>query len=112
MLYRIDSSKNIVVFRPSGKLDIGNAKELEDMLDKLRELNPQCNFIIDLSTVEYCSSSALRVIVTTYRKLTEVQQCLVLLNPSSICAKILEVTKLGDVIDIYDNELDAINSLY
>jgi anti-sigma B factor antagonist len=100
----------ILIFRPEGKLDISNAIELEEILDKLRKINPKCNFIIDLKEVEYLSSSALRVIVTEYRKLTEVKLSLVLLNPTSMCAKILEVTKLNDVVDVFDSEKEAIDS--
>jgi len=101
---------SIVILRPEGKLDLSNAAEFESLLDTSRKLNPTCNFILDLTGVEYLSSSALRVIVTAYRKLTEVKLSLVLLNPTSMCAKILEVTKLNDVIDVFDSEKEAINS--
>jgi anti-sigma B factor antagonist len=101
---------SIVILRLEGRLDISNVAEFESLLDTSRKLSPTCNFILDLAGVEYLSSSALRVIVAAYRKLTEVKLSLVLLNPTSMCAKILEVTKLDDVIDIFDSEKEAINS--
>jgi anti-anti-sigma factor len=111
MKFTTDIIKNsIVILRLEGKLDLSNATEFEMLLDKLKKLHPACNFVLDLSGVEYLSSSALRVIVTAYRKLTEVKLSLVLLNPTSMCAKILEVTKLNDVIDVFDSERAAVNS--
>jgi len=111
MVYRVDTSRNIIVFRPSGRIDISNAQEFESILDKLMVLNPKHSFIIDLEKIEYFSSSALRVIITTYRKLHEASLGMILLRPTGICMKILEITKLDEVIEIYDSEMDAINAL-
>lgn len=112
MKFTNDVIKNsIVILRPECRLDIANATEFESLLNTLRRVHPTCNFILDLSGVEYLSSSALRVIVTTYRKLTEVKLNLVLLNPTSMCTKILEVTKLNDIIDVHTSEKEAVDSL-
>lgn len=111
MKFTTDIVKNsLVILRLEGKLDLSNATEFEKLLDTSRKLKPTCNFILDLTGVEYLSSSALRVIVTAYRKLTEVKLSLVLLNPTSMCAKILEVTKLNEVVNVFDSEREAIDS--
>lgn len=111
MKFTNDIIKNsIVILRPEGRLDITNATELESLLDTLRKLYPTHNFIIDLKEVDYLSSSALRVIVTTHRKLTEIEFSLVLLNPTSMCSRIFEVTKINDFIDIFYFEKEAIDS--
>ena len=111
MKFTNDIIKNsIVILRPEGKLDITNAAEFESLLDTLRKLYPAHNFIIDLTKVDYLSSSALRIIVTAYRKLTEIEFSLVLLNPTRMCARIFEVTKINDFIDIFYFEKEAIDS--
>jgi len=110
MKFTNDIIKNsIVILRPEGRLDITNATEFESLLDTLRKLYPTHNFIIDLKEVDYLSSSALRVIVTTHRKLTEASLSLVLLNPTSMCSRILEVTELDDFLGVYTSEKEAID---
>ena len=100
----------IVILRPTGFIDLTAAVLFEKTLDALRESYSKHHFIIDLGRVEYLSSSALRVIITTCRKLEDKNFNLVLLNPTSYCSKIMKVIKFDDIVDVYTSEEDAINS--
>ena len=101
----------IVIFRPEARLDLSNSDEFESIMNKLRETYPACNFIVDLSGVEYMSSTGMRVIISAFRKLKEIGLHLVILKPHGICAKLIDVVKLDKLIDVFDSEEEAIRQL-
>jgi anti-sigma B factor antagonist len=64
-------------------------------------------FVLDLSPLQYFSSSALGKLVTLTRKARAADARLVLCNLTPTVEKILQVTRLGEVLVSYDNENEA-----
>ncbi|RME89222.1 MAG: anti-sigma factor antagonist [Candidatus Hydrogenedentota bacterium] len=102
---------NDLVINISGRLDVHFSAEVESELERLMEKYPNANFILNLAEVEYMSSSGLRVLVATMRKLKERGKELKLCQLNQAVMKVFEVVELMDMFDIYDNETDALNSL-
>lgn len=86
------------------------ASEIESELMKLIEQNPNKDFILNLSDVEYMSSSGLRVFVSIMRYLKERNRNLKLSNLSLAVKRVFEVVELMDMFDIYNDESDALAS--
>src|SRR4051794_10814562 len=60
--------------------------------------------VLDLSTVEYFASAALGKLVTLNRKAHAADARLVLCRPTPTVQRILQLTRLNDVLLTYDSE--------
>lgn len=102
--------KNIVV-NLEGRMDVHLSAEIENQLNELILEEKEANIVLDLSGVDYMSSSGLRIFVATMRQLKESNRRLVLcsLNPS--VRKVFEVVELMDMFDITDTADEALKTL-
>lgn len=87
-----------------GKLDTNSAPELEDYINKnfLQVPVPIChNIIIDLSEVNYISSSGVRVIIATYKGcLAKADKGfnLYIKKPSDFCKQVFETIGIAQYL--------------
>lgn len=90
----IEESK--ATFGVTGKLTVQTAPDLEAAIDSI----PQdvCDFIIDLSEVDYVSSAGLRVFVAADKMALRRGGSLVLRHPREDVTEVLEMTGLADVL--------------
>jgi anti-sigma B factor antagonist len=102
---------NIVVAYLSGRLDVHLSAEIEAEINKIIQDEPDAHLILNLTNVEYTSSSGLRIFVSTLRILREQRRMLALCNMSNAVKKIFEVVELTDMFDIYETEEEALKSL-
>ena len=82
----------------------------------LEALNDQINegyykAIIDISEVRYMNSSGIGVLITVLTRLRNKGGEVVLLNPSEQVKKLLVITKLNNIFNIYDNVDEAVSHL-
>jgi anti-sigma B factor antagonist len=93
----IDTKRGgIQLVRIEGRLDANFSLQLEDEVDKLLERNTK-SIILDLSDVNYLSSSGLRVLLSINKE-TEVAGGLVLVNPREVVKKVIAVAELDDFL--------------
>ena len=103
------SRHNTPILRVNGKI-IGNT------VDALRhEMRTQIeqsggHLILDLTNVPLLDSSALGAIIATLQALKKSDGRLVLLNPQQAVQNVLMVTRLDTILEIYQDEADAVNA--
>lgn len=102
-------NKCIVVYFES-PLDISTSPEAERSLEKLMTRYDGYSFILNLSKVAYINSAGLGVIILTAKKLEKKGKSLKVSNLNYLVKKVISILDAHDVIDIYDDEEDAINS--
>ncbi len=101
---------NVTIIYLEGRLDIHHSSDIEDGINDLLKNNPEHHMLLNLSDVEYMSSSGLRIFVSTMRILKESKKLLKLCNMNSAVKKIFEVVELMDMFDIYNSEEEALQS--
>ena len=99
---------NVIVVYLQGRLDVHLSADIEKEINKLIKDEPNAHFLLNLSGVEYMSSSGLRIFVSTMRILKESNRKLKLCNMNSAVKKIFEVVELMDMFEIYESEAEAL----
>ncbi|MCS7204854.1 MAG: STAS domain-containing protein [Leptospiraceae bacterium] len=108
MNFETSEKNNHIIVALHGRIDVHMATELEAYLNDLIEKHPTKNLVLNLSDVEYMSSSGLRVFVSVMRQLKEKNRQLKLTNLSLPVKRVFEVVELMDMFHIYEDEADAI----
>ncbi|MCW3171037.1 STAS domain-containing protein [Shewanella subflava] len=67
--------------------------------------------VIDMSNLEYIDSSGLSVLISARKQAMSYQGNIVLLNPKSSVRALIELTRLHHIMDIYESEEHALESL-
>ena len=101
---------NVIVVYLQGHLDVHLSADIEKEINNLIKEQPNTHLLLNLSGVEYMSSSGLRIFVSTMRILKESNRKLKLCNMNSAVKKIFEVVELMDMFEIYESEEEAIAS--
>jgi len=103
-------NNTIMILQPVGRLDINQARDFEVATNALLK-GRKFNVIVDMSDVEYISSSYIRVLLSlkkyVYNDDGEFRAC----NPNAFCRKIIELVQLDKLVEIYPTVQDAIASL-
>jgi anti-anti-sigma factor len=104
-----------VVLSLAGEIDIQSAPELVARFEELeaqrtQEAQEALHLVVDLSAVDFLDSSALGALVAAHRSLTESGGSLCLACPRPHISKIFRITRVSDVIAMYDSVDDAIAS--
>lgn len=102
---------NCIVVYFESPLDISTSPEAERSLEKLMKQYDKYSFILNLSKVEYINSAGLGVIILTAKKLEKKGKSLKISNLNYLVKKVISILDARDIIDIYEDEEDAINSV-
>ncbi|MDP2951562.1 MAG: STAS domain-containing protein [bacterium] len=113
MKIEVEYKKNICIVRPKGEIiGEGSRWDLKRFLDDEIE-KKECPWIIlDLEGVPSMDSIALRMLVAAYTALTRKEKGLVLLNVGQDIKDLLTITALSHLFEKYDDEEEAIQSLF
>lgn len=104
---QITKSGNVIIFELSGAIEIMRSLELEEMLKPyLAEGAPR--LIFDMGGVTHLSSSGIRVILATLRKVTEMKGKFALCNLSHVTQKMVSAIELDQLFKIFKTREDAI----
>lgn len=98
-------SKVITVF-VSGDLDAVTAPELEKALSELIGTYAK-PLVVNLEGVEYISSAGLRVILSTGKKMKEIEKQIFLAGLSGAVKKVFEISGFYEIFDIFDTNWSA-----
>jgi anti-sigma B factor antagonist len=93
----------------SGRIDSGNASELEEAFHGLAN-DGRYNLVLELSGVDYMSSAGLRAMVAALRECKKHRGDLRLANPSERMGEVLDLAGLDSVFSIYDEATAAVGS--
>jgi anti-sigma B factor antagonist len=103
------TSGDIVILDIAGEIDLYNAPEIKDIINKLIE-DKKYNVIINLEQVSYIDSSGIGALISSLSNLKKYQGGLKIINVFASVRKVFELTKLTSFFDIYESEEEALNS--
>jgi anti-sigma B factor antagonist len=85
-----------------GEVDLSNAAALRDhVIDQVQQGNYR--LAVELGGVEFMDSSGLAVLISGLRRTKEHDGSLVLIRPTASVKRVLNITGLDRVFDIYDS---------
>lgn len=100
---------DIVILDIAGEIDLYNAPEIKDIINKLIE-EKKFNVIINLEQVSYIDSSGIGALISSLSNLKKYQGGLKIINVFASVRKVFELTKLTSFFEIYDLEDEAVNA--
>ena len=111
MQKQFDKVKNAIVVHLSGEIDQCVANEIKDRIDIEILNSKKRNVIIDLNDVTLMDSSGIGLIVGRFKTARSVGGTLLLSGGSSSVKKMIDLSGIGKVIDMYDSVREADNTL-
>ena len=103
------SRDDIIVLDIAGEIDLYNAPEIKDVINKLIE-EKRYNVIINLEKVSYIDSSGIGALISSLSNLKKYQGGLKIINVFASVRKVFELTKLTSFFEIYDSEDNAVKA--
>jgi anti-sigma B factor antagonist len=101
---------SVRIIKITGRLDPGDGPDqLFDMVQGFVE-EEETNFLIDLRSVTYISSTGVGSLIKSYRSVLKQKGQLKLLSPSQSVRNILAISKLDGVFEIFSDEKEALAS--
>ena len=101
--------RRVAVISVSGRIDTSTSTKFEETINDLIDKG-HFNLVMDFNEVDFLSSSGLRILVTTRKKLREMGGDVVLANPSQRAADSVEIAGLDKLFQSYPNREEAIGS--
>ncbi len=99
----------IVVIKLEGRLDTANYEDAEKKIWRMIEEGEKF-FLIDMSELNYISSSGLRVLLKSLKKLRSEDGNLVLSGLNNILQDVFEISGFSKFFDIYGSTDEAMKS--
>ncbi|MDY6935902.1 MAG: STAS domain-containing protein [Spirochaetota bacterium] len=101
---------NVLVIYLSGRLDIHLSVNVEEEINRIIDEEQNSHLLLNLSNVEYMSSSGIRILVSTMRKLQANMRKMKICNMNNDVKKIFDIVELIDIFEIFDTETEALES--
>jgi anti-sigma B factor antagonist len=99
---RSDHGAMVVVVE--GDVDAATAPQLEgELLTALLGANAHTDVVVDLAGVAFMDSSGLRVLIDAAKSCRNLDAMLIVRNPSSTVARLLDITALTGVVTIHND---------
>jgi len=99
MSISVRGDEHHVVVRVAGEIDMATAPTLAARIHG-EQPAPQGQLVIDLSRVEFCDASGLRVIVDANRRVSEIRGHLILRSVPANVQKLLTATELANTFTL------------
>jgi anti-sigma B factor antagonist len=105
-----DRKADVVILALSGKLDATTAKTFEDkILGVINSGAPR--LVVDLSRLEYVSSSGLRVLLLAAKRLRATDGKIVLCGLQDHIRQVFDLAGFSSILSIYGSRNEAIKAL-
>ena len=107
---KVISRKNgdVRIIKITGRLDPGDGPDLLfEMVQRFVE-EGEINFLLDLRSVTYISSTGVGSLIKCYRTVLKEKGQVKLLSPSQSVRNILAISKLDGVFEIFSDEAEAL----
>ncbi len=110
---RIRSVEDVTVvgLQESSILDTQLIHDIADELDQLIEAENNKKLVLDFTEVQFFSSSALGILVTLSKKMTEIKGELVICALAAELRKVFKITNLDKLFKFADDEDQALQML-
>jgi len=92
-----DVDGDICRLKARGRIDANSAAVLENKLDKALK-DGQNNIVLNMAMVEYLSSVGIRIILKTYKQLSETLGSFKIESPSEIVKNVLGMAALKEML--------------
>jgi anti-anti-sigma factor len=102
--------KGAVVVVIKGRLDAVSSPVLEKEIETLTAVGDN-RLIMDLSELNYISSSGLRIILGGAKRLKAMQGCLLIASLRSMIKEVFDVSGFSSIIPIFDSTDEALKTL-
>ena len=104
----ITQTKNgeYLVLEFTGNLDTGTSPAVEKQVNELIE-NGELKFVFNFENTKYMSSSGLRVLLATAKKLKK-QGELKISNLNSVIEEVFDVSGFSSILNVYKTQEDAL----
>lgn len=109
MNINIRSKNEVVILDIAGEIDLYNAPEIKDVINKLIE-EKKYNVVINLEQVSYIDSSGIGALISSLSNLKKYQGGLKIIKVYASVRKVFELTKLTSFFEIYETEEEAVNA--
>lgn len=107
MKYLVEEREKVLIVYFTEKLDINSSLEIEEELTE--KLEKDIKFVIfDFKNTQYVSSSGIRVIVATHKKLQQRNGALYITNISESVRVVLKLVELDKILNIVENTETAL----
>jgi anti-sigma B factor antagonist len=93
----------------TGRLDAYNSNLVEKKLNEIIA-SGKINIVADLEGVEYISSSGLRVMLSSLKKLDKLGGALKLCSLQPYVGEVFEIAGFTQLFEVYDESNDAVSS--
>jgi anti-sigma B factor antagonist len=102
---------SVRIIKITGRLDPGEGPDqLFEMVQRFLEDDDEIDFLLDLRSVTYVSSTGVGSLIKSYRSVLKKKGHLKLLSPSQSVRNILAISKLDGVFEIFSEESEALAS--
>ena len=105
-----DRKADAVILALSGKLDATTAKTFEDRILGVINSGTQ-RLVVDLSQLDYVSSSGLRVLILAAKRLQTVDGKIVLCSMKDHVRQVFDLAGFSSMLSIYASRDEAIKSI-
>lgn len=112
MNIEFSSEQDALVMKISGEIDHRYATRIRREADRKIVTYPDKPFIIDLSGVSFMDSSGIGVIIGRYKLVKSFGSKVLIVSSGKTVGKILDMSGLRKIIDIYETLPDAMTSLH
>jgi len=100
----------IPVIRLEGEVDIYTCPQLKETILRLID-DGEYHIIIDMEKVPYIDSAGLGVLVGARRRVGEHDGSISIVNPYPSVYKVLEITRLTKIFEVYQDKEGALTAL-
>src|SRR5262245_38256683 len=101
---------NVVILDIHGAISLGESKEkFARIMDTLFQ-EPSVNVLVNFEGINYLDSTGIGELIGYMNKFTENKRHLKILNPQERIRKLLKITKLDSIFEIYEDESAALKS--
>lgn len=109
---KITYENEIAILNFEGEVTFENSNPLKEEAKKQLSKNEKTEHLIfDLSQVPYLDSSGVGVIFSLFKFMRLKGGSLTVVNPNEKIGRVFEVTKMKEIIPVYNNREDALNEL-
>lgn len=110
MELHVKNEENGVLVSVTGRMDAVSSPEFEKEISSLID-EDNVNFVIDLAGLDYISSSGLRSILVTAKKLKGKNGRIMLAYLQAVVREVFEISGFSTIIPIYESVEEAMAAL-
>ncbi len=110
-LVKLECQKNVGIIRPEGEIIFDNSNPVKEEAKKKIRRNEVDKLIVDLRKVPYLDSSGVGFIISLFKFMRERNGELVVSSLNEKVKRVCELTRLNEIIEIFEDEEAAMEKL-